>query len=137
MCIDGHIIPKNSLHVHIFANKTRKSFQDPAGNRTTRRPPDHCKETQTAAVRSCLPFIKSGLQGTVKGGRGQGRPPPPPKKKKEKKKRERKKEVGRQHQGMDRPRVRKVPDGSGEQRKIVETGFEIIFGVPTTLVVEE
>ena len=36
--------------------------QDPAGNRTTqtRRPPDHCKETQTAVVWSCLPFIKSG-----------------------------------------------------------------------------
>ena len=34
--------------------------QDPAGNRTTRRPPDHRKETQTAVARSCLPFIKSG-----------------------------------------------------------------------------
>ena len=33
--------------------------QDPAGNRTTRRPPDHRKETQTAVVWSCLPFIRS------------------------------------------------------------------------------
>ena len=32
------------------------------------------------------------------------------------------KDVGRQHQGMDRPGVRKVPDGSGEQRKMEETG---------------
>ena len=24
-------------------------------------------------------------------------------------------EVGRQHQGMDRPQVRQVPEGSGEQ----------------------
>ena len=34
--------------------------QDPAGNRTTRRPPDLRKETQTAVVWSCLPFMKSG-----------------------------------------------------------------------------
>ena len=34
--------------------------QDPAGNRTTRRPPDHRKETQTVVVWSCLPFIRSG-----------------------------------------------------------------------------
>ena len=27
------------------------------------------------------------------------------------------KEVGRQHQRMDRPGVRQVPEGSGEQRK--------------------
>ena len=49
---------------------------DPGGNRTTQRPPDHRKQTQTAVVWSCLPFIRSGqtiLQGTVKGGRRQGR----------------------------------------------------------------
>ena len=34
--------------------------QDPAGYRTTRRPPDHRRETQTAVVWSCLPFIGSG-----------------------------------------------------------------------------
>ena len=39
---------------------TRKSCQAPAGNRTTRRSPDHCKETQTAVVWSCTPFIRSG-----------------------------------------------------------------------------
>ena len=33
---------------------------DPEGNRTTRRPPDHRKETQIAVVRTCLPFIRSG-----------------------------------------------------------------------------
>ena len=41
-------------------------------------------------------------------------------------------EVRRQHQGMDRPRVRKVPEGSGEQRKIEETGCEVIRGAPAT-----
>ena len=35
-------------------------FQDPAGNRTALRPPDHRKETQTAVAWSCLPFIRSG-----------------------------------------------------------------------------
>ena len=34
--------------------------QDPAGNRTTRRPPNRRKETQTAVVCLCLPFIRSG-----------------------------------------------------------------------------
>ena len=33
--------------------------QDPAGNWTTRRPPDHRKETQTAVVWTCLSFIRS------------------------------------------------------------------------------
>ena len=37
-------------------------------------------------------------------------------------------EVGRQHQGMDRPGVRQVPEGSGEQRKMEGTGCEIICG---------
>ena len=34
--------------------------QEPAGNWTTRRPPDDRKETQTAVVWSCFPFIGSG-----------------------------------------------------------------------------
>ena len=42
-------------------------------------------------------------------------------------------EVGRQHQGMDRPGVPRVSEGSGEQRKIEETGYEVICGVSTTL----
>ena len=39
----------------------------------------------------------------------------------------------RQHQGMDRPGVRQLPEGSGEQGKMEETGCEIVCGVPTTL----
>ena len=45
-------------------------------------------------------------------------------------------EVGRQHQGMDRRGVRQVPEGSGEQGKMEETGCEIICGASTTLVVK-
>ena len=45
-------------------------------------------------------------------------------------------EVGRQHQGIDRPGVRQVPEGSGEQRKMEETGGEIMCNAPTTLAVK-
>ena len=42
----------------------------------------------------------------------------------------------RQHQGMDRPGVRQVPEGSGEQGKMEETCCEIMCSAPTTLAVE-
>ena len=64
---------------------------------------------------------KTVLQGTVKGGRRQGR---------------QRKEVGRQHQEMDRPGVRQVLEGSGEQGKMEKTGCKIICGAPTTLAVK-
>ena len=44
--------------------------------------------------------------------------------------------MGRQHQGMDRPGVRQVPDGSGEQEKMEKTGCKIICDAPTTLTVK-
>ena len=37
---------------------------------------------------------------------------------------------------MDRPRVRQVPEGSGEQGTKEETGREIICGASTTLAVQ-
>ena len=40
--------------------------------------------------------------------------------------------VGRQHQEMDMPGVRQVPEGKREQRKMEEAGCEVICGVPTT-----
>ena len=61
---------------------------------------------QTAVVWSCLPFIRSGQNHLARHSeRG-------------KKTRQTKEEVGRQHQGMDWPGVRQVPEGSGEQGKI-------------------
>ena len=66
---------------------------------------------------------KTILQGTVKGGRRQGR-------------QNTEEEVGRQHQGIDRPRVRQVPEGSGEQGKMEKTGCKIICSAPTTLAVK-
>ena len=78
--------------------------QDPAGNRTTQRP-DHRKETQSAVVWSCLPFVRSGQNHLARHSeRG-------------KMTRQTEEAVGRQHQGMDRPGVRQVPKGSGEQEK--------------------
>ena len=53
-----------------------------------------------------------------------------------KKTRETEEEVGRQHQGMDRPGVCQVPEGSGEQGKMEETGCEIICGAPTSFPVK-
>ena len=53
-----------------------------------------------------------------------------------KKTRQTEEEVERQHQGMNRPCDRKVPEGSVEQGEMEETGCEIICGAPMTLVVK-
>ena len=98
--------------------------QDPAGDQTTRRPPDHRKEMQTAVVWTCLPFIRSGQNHLARHSE------------KGKKTRQTEEEVGRQNQGMDRPGVFQVPEGSAEQGKMEETGREIICGAPTTLAVK-
>ena len=53
-----------------------------------------------------------------------------------KKTRQTEEEVGKRHQGMDRPGVQQVPDGSGEQGKMENTGCKIICGAPKILVVK-
>ena len=53
-----------------------------------------------------------------------------------KKTRQTEEEVGRQHQEMDRPGVRQVPEGSGKQVKMEKTGCKIIRGAPTALTVK-
>ena len=82
------------------------------------------KKTQTAVVWSCFPFIRC-CQNYLARHSERG-----------KKTRRTKEEVGRQHQGMDRPGVRQVPEGSGEQVKMEKTGGKIICGAPTTLAVK-
>ena len=75
-------------------------------------------------VWSCFPLIRSGQNHLARHSeRG-------------KKTRRTEKEVGRQHQGMDRPGVGRVPEGSGEQGKMEKTGCKIICGAPTTLAVK-
>ena len=79
---------------------------------------------QTAVIWSCFPFIRSGQNYLARHSeRG-------------KKTRPTKKEVGRQHQGMDRPGARQVPEGSGEQGNMEKTGCKVICGAPTTLAVK-
>ena len=46
-------------------------------------------------------------------------------------------EVGRQHQEMDKLGVRQVQEGRGEQKKMEETGCEIICDTPITIAVKE
>ena len=56
-------------------------------------------------------LAKAILQGTVKGEEDKAD----------------KEEMGRQHQEMDRPGVRQVPEGSGEQGKMEKTGCKIMW----------
>ena len=77
---------------------------------------DGRRETQTAVVWICFPFIRSS-QNRLAG-------------------RQTEEEVGRQHREIDRPGVRQVPEGSGEQGKMEKTGCKIICGAPTTLAVK-
>ena len=79
--------------------------QDLAGNRTTRTPPDHHKETQTVVVWTCLLFIWFGQNHLARHSeRG-------------KKTRQTEKEAGRQPQGMDRPGVCQVPEAVENREK--------------------
>ena len=66
---------------------------------------DDRRETLTAVVWSCFPFIRSGQNHLARHSeRG-------------KKTRQREKEVGRQHQEMDRPGVRQVQEGEENREK--------------------
>ena len=71
-------------------------------------------------LQSSFPFIWSGQNHFV-GHSERG-----------KKTRQTEEKVGRQHQGMDRPGVGQVSEGSREKRKMEETAF----GAPTTLAVK-
>ena len=122
---ENEVLPQDTTHCTQRSCYQRgSSCQDPASNRTTRRPPDHRKVTQTAVVWSCLPFIRSSQNHLARHSeRG-------------KKTRQTEEEVGRQHQKMDRPGVQQIPEGSGEQGKMEETGCKVIRGAPTTLTVK-
>ena len=105
----NELLPQDTTHLlQRPCYQSGSLCQDPAGNRTKRRPPDLRKETQTAVVWSCLPFIRSGQNHLARHSeRG-------------KKTRQTEEEVGRQHQ----------------PGKMEKTGCEIIFGAQTTLAVK-
>ena len=162
----NEVLPQDTTHLIQRPCYQRGSpCQDPAGNWTTRRPPNDRKETQTAAVWLCFLFIrfdqnylakhsergKKTRQTEEEVGRqhhGMDRPGScfpfirsgqnhlVRHSERRKKTRQTEEEVGRQHQGMDRPGVQQVPEGSGEQGKMEKTGCEIICGAPTTLAVK-
>ena len=121
----NEVLPQDTTHlIQRPCYQPGSPCQDSAGNRTTRRPADDRKETQTAVVWLCRPFIRSGQNHLTRHSeRG-------------KKTRQTEEEAGRQLQGMDKPGVRQVPEGNGEQWKMEETGCEIICGAPTTLAVK-
>ena len=82
------------------------------------------KRRKLQVVWSCLPFIRSGQNHLARHSE------------RVQKTRQAEEEVGRQHQGMDKPEVRQVPEGSGEQGKMEKTGCKVICGAPTTLAVK-
>ena len=90
--------------------------QDPAGSWTIRRPPDHCKEMQIEVVLTCLLFIRSG-QNYLGRGRRQYR------------QKKRWEDNIREWTGLE---FAMGPEGSGEERKMEESGCEAICGGPTT-----
>ena len=74
---ENEVPPQDTTHLIQRPFYQRGSpYQDPAGNRTTRRP-DQRKETQTAVAWSYLPFIKSGqnhpARHSERGGGGGSR----------------------------------------------------------------
>ena len=107
-----------SFKKHVIDEEVRGKIQQAIGpHKKNLTMVKRCKLQWYGHVSRSSGVAKTILQGTVKGGRRQGR----------------QEEVGRQHQGMDRPGVGQVPEGSGEQGKMEETGCEIIYGAPTTL----
>ena len=88
----NEVLPQDTTHLILRPHYQRGSLcQDLAGNQIIRRPPNHRKETQTEMVWTCLSFMRSG-QSHLAGHSERG-----------KKTRQTEKEMGRQHQGMDRP----------------------------------
>ena len=121
----NEVLPQDTTHlIQRPCYQRGRPCQDPAGKWTTRRIPDDRKETQTAVVWSCFPFIRSGQNHLARHSE------------RAKKTRRTKEEVERQHQGMDRPGVRQVPEGSGEQGKMERTGCKNICGALTILAVK-
>ena len=88
-----------------------------------------CKLQWYGHVSHSSGLAKTILQGTVKLGRRQGR------------QRKRLEDNTREWTGLEfakynRPGACQVPDGSGEQGKMEETGCEITCAAPTTLTVK-
>ena len=100
----NELLPQDTTHIsykdHVTNEEVRAKIQQAIGPH----------EDVLTVVWLCFPFIRSGQNHLARHSeRG-------------KKTRQTGEEVGRLHQGMDRPGVRQVPEGSGEQGKMEETG---------------
>ena len=104
---------------------TRKSMPRSSRQLDHMKTSDDHKETQTAVVWSCYPFIRSGQNHLARHSeRG-------------KKTRQTEEDAWRQHQRMDKPGVRQVPEGNGEQGKMEKKKLIAKSSVvPTTLAVK-
>ena len=75
-------------------------------------------------VWSCFLFLRSGQNHLARYSE------------KGKKTKQTEEEVGRQHQGMDRPGIRQVPEGGEEQTEMEETGCGVNCGARATPVIK-
>ena len=72
--LGNEVLPQDTTHlIQRLCYQRGSPCQDPAGNRTIRRPPDHAKETRTAVVWSCLRLIRSGQNHLARHSKGRGR----------------------------------------------------------------
>ena len=74
---ENEVLPQDATHfIQGTCYQRGSPCQDPAGNRNTRRPPDHVKRRKPqwyGHVSYSSGLAKTILQGMVKGGRRQGR----------------------------------------------------------------
>ena len=98
------------LHIsykdHVTNEEVRAKIQQ-AITWTTRGPPDDRKETQTAVVWSCLPFIRSSQNHLARHSE------------KGKKTGQTEEEVGRQHEGLEFADSQRTLENRGKWRKLV------------------
>ena len=99
-------------HTKTICYQRGSPCQDPAGNRATRRPPDHCKKMQTSVVWSCFPFIRSG-QNHLARGKWKG-----------------------EEDKMDKGRSGKTTLGNGQAWSLASPRGQWRTGAPTTLAVK-
>ena len=124
----NEVLPQDTTHLIQKPSYQRGSLcQDPAGNQTTQRPPDHCKETQTAVVWSCLLLIRSGQNHLTRHSER-------PEKARKTTTKNRWEDNISEWTGLEFAKSQRAAENNN--KKMEETGCEIICGAPTTLAVK-
>ena len=116
-----HKILHISYKDHITNEEVHAKIQQAIGPHEDLTIIKRCKLQWYGHVSYSSGLAKTILQGTVKGGRRQGR------------QRQRWEDKIREWTSLE---FAKVPEGSGEQVKMENTGCEVICGAPTTLAVK-